>query len=565
MDSNRIVGGIAAAEWKVLSNKEDSAVFFTQEQEGKPIILRVYSREMPAYEAVRQRPCAGLPRIYDCRWENGLFFVREQFIDGISLQEMIDGGEKMDVERALTLTARLCETLGKLHEIGFIHRDVKPEHVLMDAEGELFLIDLDAAMRIEPQKANDTRLLGTTGYAAPEQYGGMGQTDERTDIYCLGVTLYSMLTGYSPEKPPYKIYHQQYWGENISCEIKEVILKCIQLEPDMRYQNCKELSYAFSQVDYKNHNFLKTEKRKVKKLIVFIVLLQISGMFSLGCKGAAHFYKEKAIAVYIESAEKSIDKKKAEQYYKQALLLIPDEKAIYQSLVKYFIHPNNFSVEDASILTSVVMTTCKERTVLDIFKENKREGYMEFCYEVGLGYFYDMGGVTGKSASEKWFCDVVDLLDNGKKKKTFDEGKKKRVIAYANIAKYYNTFLINGVDKSGERENKDFLDFYNELCILNQFKITERSSTSDISAAYLISKEVAIEIANYADEFLRMKEINREMLKKQLIKINGRMRYFERAKKNGKELENLLQDAQRRVEMADGFKYEGAEGDEGGT
>ena len=176
-----------------------------------------------------------------------------------------------------------------------------------------------------------------------------------------------------------------------------------------------------------------------------------------------------------------------------------------------------------------------------------------------------MGGVTGKSASEKWFCDVVDLLDDGKKEKTFDEGKKKRVIAYANIAKYYNTFLINGVDKSGERENKDFLDFYNELCILNQFKITERSSTSDSSAAYLISKEVAIEIANYADEFLRMKEINREMLKKQLIKINGRMRYFEKTKKNGKELENLLQDAQRRVEMADGFKYEGDEGDEGGT
>ena len=99
MDSNRIVGGIAAAEWKVLSNKEDSAVFFTQEQEGKPIILRVYSREMPAYEAVRQRPCAGLPRIYDCRWENGLFFVREQFIDGISLQEMIDGGELGKLKR----------------------------------------------------------------------------------------------------------------------------------------------------------------------------------------------------------------------------------------------------------------------------------------------------------------------------------------------------------------------------------------------------------------------------------------------------------------------------------
>ena len=513
-----------------------------------------------------------LPSIIDVIDDGDSFLIVMDYIQGKSLDKILKGsmekeGLPIALDDVIDWGKQLCEVFYYLHTRPnpIIYRDMKPGNVMLKPDGEISLIDFGTARTFKQGNREDTTCLGTPGYASPEQYGGMGQTDERTDIYCLGVTLYSMLTGYSPEKPPYKIYHQQYWGENISCEIKEVILKCIQLEPDMRYQNCKELSYAFSQVDYKNHNFLKTEKRKVKKLIVFIVLLQISGMFSLGCKGAAHFYKEKAIAVYIESAENSIDKKKAEQYYKQALLLIPDEKAIYQSLVKYFIHPNNFSVEDASILTSVVMTTCKEKTVLDIFKENKREGYMEFCYEVGLGYFYDMGGVTGKSASEKWFCDVVDLLDDGKKEKTFDEGKKKRVIAYANIAKYYNTFLINGVDKSGERENKDFLDFYNELCILNQFKITERSSTSDSSAAYLISKEVAIEIANYADEFLRMKEINREMLKKQLIKINGRMRYFEKTKKNGKELENLLQDAQRRVEMADGFKYEGDEGDEGGT
>lgn len=234
MDSNRIVGGIAAAEWKVLSNKEDSAVFFTQEQEGKPIILRVYSREMPAYEAVRQRPCAGLPRIYDCRWENGLFFVRERFIDGISLQEMIDGGEKMDVERALTLTARLCETLGKLHEIGFIHRDVKPEHVLMDAEGELFLIDLDAAMRIEPQKANDTRLLGTTGYAAPEQFG-LTRSDVRTDVFAVGIFLNTLLTGQHPAVLRYQ-----------NGSAARVIQRCIEMNPMDRYQSMAELRAALA-------------------------------------------------------------------------------------------------------------------------------------------------------------------------------------------------------------------------------------------------------------------------------------------------------------------------------
>ena len=234
MDSNRIVCGIAAAEWKVLSNKEDSAVFIAEEQEGKPIILRVYSREMPVYEAVRQRPCAGLPRIYDCRWENGLFFVREQFIDGISLQEMIDGGEKMDVERALTLTARLCETLGKLHEIGFIHRDVKPEHVLMNAEGELFLIDLDAAMRIEPQKKNDTRLLGTTGYAAPEQFG-LTRSDMRTDVFAVGILLNTLLTGQHPAV-------LRYQKGSAAC----IIQRCTEMNPMDRYQSMAELRAALA-------------------------------------------------------------------------------------------------------------------------------------------------------------------------------------------------------------------------------------------------------------------------------------------------------------------------------
>ena len=249
MDSNRIVGGIAAAEWKVLSNKEDSAVFFMQEQEGKPIILRVYSREMPVYEAVRQRPCAGLPQIYDCRLENGLFFVREQFIDGISLQEMIDGGEKMDVERALTLTARLCETLGKLHEIGFIHRDVKPEHVLLTAKGELFLIDLDAAMRIEPQKKNDTRLLGTTGYAAPEQFG-LTRSDVRTDVFSVGILLNMLMTGQHPAVLRYR-----------SGQAAEIIQKCTAMNPMDRYQNMEELYAALSWQKPQQPVILKSDDR----------------------------------------------------------------------------------------------------------------------------------------------------------------------------------------------------------------------------------------------------------------------------------------------------------------
>ena len=295
------------------------------------------------------------------------------------------------------------------------------------------------------------------------------------------------------------------------------------------------------------------------------MLLFLSGILNLGCRKITWFYKKKAVNIYIEAAERNADKKKAEQYYKQALFLIPDEKVIYQSLKKYFIHPNYFQVEDASALTSVVMTPCSGKPALDTLRKYKKKEYMEFCYDVGIGYFYDMGGITGKCTSEKWFRDVVTTSHEKVKNQSFDRKKKKRAVVYANIAGYYNTFLLNGIDKSGERRSEDFLDFYKQLCALNRFDVTEQSSESDISASYQVSREVVIEIINYADKFLEDKRISKEMLEKQLNKIRKRMRSFTGEKERMRELNQLLEDAENRLKIADGFKYKGDEGDEGGT
>lgn len=74
------------------------------------------------------------------------FVVEEEYIDGLSLQEMIDGGEEMSEARARDIVSSICGTLAYLHAIGIIHRDVKPEHVMLTPEGKVYLIDLDAAM-----------------------------------------------------------------------------------------------------------------------------------------------------------------------------------------------------------------------------------------------------------------------------------------------------------------------------------------------------------------------------------------------------------------------------------
>lgn len=83
--------------------------------------------------------------------------VEEEYIDGLSLQEMIDGGEEMSEAR--DIVSSICGTLADLHAIGIIHRDVKPEHVMLTPEGKVYLIDLDAAMQLAPEKKSDTQLL----------------------------------------------------------------------------------------------------------------------------------------------------------------------------------------------------------------------------------------------------------------------------------------------------------------------------------------------------------------------------------------------------------------------
>ena len=327
--------------------------------------------------------------------------------------------------------------------------------------------------------------LGTKGYAAPEQYGGMGQTDARTDIYCLGVTLYSLLTGYNPEKPPYKIYPEKYWGE-----MKSLLLKCIQSEPEKRYQNCRELAYALSQIDYKKQKEKENERRKIIKFLIFMMVGQLSLMFCIGCKKVSFCYKEEAVVRYINAAEKSEDKKEASQYYKLALELIPEEKLIYQSMVKYFIRLNHFQIEDAVILLDLINSVCEEGAVIEVFQKHNALGYAEFSYALGLGYFYDMGNITGKGASEKWFCEAIDTMTSQDENEAFGKQKRKRAGLYAKIANYYNTFLLNGTDQSGERGTGDFMDFYKTLHSLNQFEVTQKSTKSDLAAAYLISREI---------------------------------------------------------------------------
>ena len=465
----------------------------------------------------------GLPKIVDIIEKKDAIWMVMEFIEGKTLKEILNERGRIEEKEILIWGKQLCEVLSYLHskKPSIIYRDLKPENIILKKTGRLVLIDFGTAREYcYKNTVCDAMYLGTKGYAAPE---------------------------------------------HISLEMKSLLLKCIQSEPEKRYQNCRELAYALSQIDYKKQKEKENERRKIIKFLIFMMVGQLSLMFCIGCKKVSFCYKEEAVVRYINIAEKSEDKKEASQYYKLALELIPEEKLIYQSMIKYFIRLNHFQIEDAVILLDLINSVCEEGTVIEIFQKHNALGYAEFSYALGLGYFYDMGNITGKGASEKWFCEAIDTMTSQDENEAFGKQKRKRAGLYAKIANYYNTFLLNGTDQSGERGTGDFMDFYKTLHSLNQFEVTQKSTKSDLAAAYLISREITIEIMNYAEQFLKDSSINKKMLNKELEKIEERTKYFIKEKKQMEELYQFMNEAKQKIEIADSFKDKEDVRDAGGT
>lgn len=229
MEYNKYIHSRDGSLVKELSIKDDSVVLLCKRTDGSLYVLRIYTREISAYKAIAGHDCKSLPKVYCYENRDDLFFIEEEYIDGISLAYMLKSGAKIDEERARKITSAISTAGTLLHERGFIHRDIKPEHIILTADERIVLVDLDASMQIIRNKQNDTQLLGTATYAAPEQFG-LIRCDERTDIYSVGILLNEMLTGVHPSVNLYSGKH-----------LRHVIEKCTNISPDNRYQSLREL------------------------------------------------------------------------------------------------------------------------------------------------------------------------------------------------------------------------------------------------------------------------------------------------------------------------------------
>lgn len=192
---------------------------------GTCYVFRRYSGSGEVYRRLLPVLCPHLPQIMEAE-QDGQTAVLEEYVQGDMLAELLMGARLTERE-ARQVTMQLCQALHVLHSMGAVHRDVEPENVILRGS-DAVLIDFDAARIYKDESESDTQVLGTTGFAAPEQYG-IFQSDERADIFSLGVLLNIMLTGKHPSR------------EMAAGKMGRIVRKCTMTAPEQRYQSARAL------------------------------------------------------------------------------------------------------------------------------------------------------------------------------------------------------------------------------------------------------------------------------------------------------------------------------------
>ena len=486
-----------------------------------------------------------LPRIIDVIDKKDTFLIVMDYIEGKPLNNMLKEYGAQSQEYVIEWARQLCHVLGYLHSRvpPIIYRDMKPSNVMLKPDGNVMLIDFGTAREFKRGSVEDTTCLGTQGYAAPEQFGGHGQTDGRTDIYCLGATLYHLVTGHNPAAPPYEMYPIRSWDPNLSTGLEEIILKCTQKNPADRYQNCNELLYALDHYNELDDTFRSAQK---KKMITFSTCVGLTLLFGLGCLFGTvreNIQKSRSYESYLEQAQSRTTLSEKSEYYTKAISLNPGDSEGYLTMLEDYLSDEEFSPEEVTAVTEAYSARNGSRTNISLLKKDQ-DGYAEFCFQLGIDYFFKFKGTAGKTAAQTWFHKAAASTS-----KTMDPQKRKRAELYSRIGSYYEA--LGKEDPSGENENTGYSKYFKDLEELNQNEPIHMGNTTTALTLY---NEIASQISQNALNFMSLGGVTEEEMKTQISKIEARVEILLDGKheQEVQNLKNNIEEAYQNIEIVSG-------------
>lgn len=330
-----------------------------------------------------------LPSIIDVIDQEDNFLIVMDYIEGNPLSQSLEEYGAQPQELVIKWAKQLCDVLGYLHTRtpAIIYRDMKPANVMLTPDGNLTLIDFGTAREYKERNIADTTCLGTVGYAAPEQFGGQGQTDARTDIYCLGATLYHLVTGMNPSEPPYEIKPIREINPSLSSGLEKIIMKCTQRNPDDRYQSCAELMYALEHYDEIDDRFRRKQTRRIAAFIGAVVMSGVCLGTGIYASGVAKSKTQEQYEYVMAQVENSVNAEDAMELCEKAMDIDASRGEAYSVYLDKVAEDSQCTVDEYNEISALITKN------KDSLLKNKT-AYVEVNYKMArvVWYYYTYGG-----------------------------------------------------------------------------------------------------------------------------------------------------------------------------
>lgn len=456
------IGAVIDGKYRILSKIGQggmSTVYLAiNEKANKPWAVKEVRKDgVRNFEVVRQSLIVemnllkklnhkNLPSIVDIIDRDDNFLIVMDYIEGVTLERIVNEYGPQKQEDVVNWAVQLCDVLQYLHtrEPSIVYRDMKPSNVMLRYDGSVVLIDFGTAREYKSRADGDTFCLGTQGFAAPEQFGGQGQTDARTDIYCLGATMYHLLTGHNPSEPPYEMYPVTHWNAALSGGLEGIILKCTQKNPEDRFQTAEELMDALQNYKDLDAPRIRRYKKIVAAFSILACLAAACGVLSAGTYSCAKEQQKKEYEYLVDSAQKAGRKEDKRAYYLDAVETDSSRAEAYEGLIDDFMEDGIFSEEEEKTLLHLNVSTQKYFQNLE---QASRQEYADLCFRIGNAYwFYYEHQESRQSTAVPWFTTAAAYYQHAEGK----EQERQRCSLYIEIGSFYKKIVTAQVEGTDE-------------------------------------------------------------------------------------------------------------------
>ncbi len=480
-----------------LAMNEKANKFWAVKEIGK-LDCRRYALDRKELEMMKGLRHPSIPSIVDVIDGRERLLIVMDYVEGRSLDVLLQEQGAQPQEKVLEWAKQLCRALAYLHGRNppVIYRDLKPANVILRPDGTVALIDFGAAREYKVQSLKDTVSLGTRGYAAPEQYEETGQSDARTDIYCLGVMLFQLLTGESP----YRLRPLRECRPSLSAGLEAILIKCTQIRKEERYQSCLELLYALEHYQEQDASFRNRQRKRLRVFTAWLCGALLLWGSACVFRGMELHARASSYESCLLAARNSVEKEEELANYERAASLNPfREEAWRELLEKGLLDDNVLTLQESRRLRELLIRHTEDgRTYEAVFLENK-DGYARFAYEAGIAYFYKYEETENKKNAGNYFAAAAEA-------DVLPQAQTMRARRLCLIAEYYSR--IGLIDEAGDVV-VTLRDYWDDLVELSSGNLVEEDNGR---TALVMYGELAGQIAARAADFRSAGVTQEEML-----------------------------------------------------